>query len=131
RRSTSRIDGQDDHAGVGLADALPGAALDLHRIAPSAALCRRCGKGHFRDGELREVTAHDRLAEAGLELLLLAGDFIHAAGLEVLAAQASADTDREVWAVSALLPGPQGHERRDLLRARSRAVRTFHTGDAR
>src|SRR5207248_5357230 len=82
-------------------------------------------------GELREVTAHDRLAEAQLELLFPAGDFIQAAGLEVLAPEAPADTHGQVGAVAALLPWAQRDARRDLLRSWRGDVRDFEPGKPR
>src|SRR6266850_6673867 len=52
-----------------------------------------------------EVAQDDALAEARLERVLLAGHFVAAARLEVLAPETTADAHRQVGAVSTLLPG--------------------------
>src|SRR4051812_19563391 len=72
-----------------------------------------CGPLGIR--ELRDVAVDDAFAETRFERLFLAGHLVAAARLQVLAAQAPTDADRQVRAVAALLPRAKLQERRDRL----------------
>src|SRR5262249_42275126 len=79
------------------------ADLDLHQFAP------------FWSGVLKlvEIAAKDVVAIGVLEGGLAAKDFVATPGLQVLAAQATADANRKKGATAALLPRPQLEQRGD------------------
>src|SRR5438067_12126854 len=85
----------------------------IFMVSPHAASRGRC-VGRLFCEELREVPPRDGLAEAELETVLLAGHLVHAAGLQVFAAEAATDTHRQICAVATLLPWPKRDERRDF-----------------